>query len=362
MSSDHKMKCVIMAGGRGTRFWPVSRKSNPKQMLNLIGEKSLLQMTVDRLSGIEFVSDIYVVTNSELAERIKNEVSGLLDEKNIILEPSGKNTAPAIGLVAFHLSKENENSVMGVFPADHLISNHETFSESLQLAAETAISENGLVTLGINPAYPSTGYGYIQVDKNDTGLPDGVFNVDSFIEKPDSNLAIKYLDSGNYLWNSGMFVWKVSSFLKALKLHMPNQFEHLEKIGKSVGTDDYNNVLSNSWENIEPESVDYGMLEKSDNVLVVEGSFDWNDIGSWNSIYEISEKDSEGNAFKGDVIILEGINNLIHSPDKLTAVIGVDNIVVVNLKDVTLIVPKESSEDVRKLVDKLVSHGREDLL
>jgi len=361
MNSEYKMKCVIMAGGRGTRFWPLSRKHNPKQMLNLIGEKSLFQMTVDRLSGIEFVSDIYVVTNSELAERIKNEISGL-DEKNIILEPSGKNTAPAIGLAAFHLLNEDENSVMGVFPADHLISNHEAFSASLQLAAETAISENGLVTFGINPTYPSTGYGYIQVDKNDTSLPDGVYNVDSFTEKPDSNLAIKYLDSGNYLWNSGMFVWKFSTFLNALKEHMPNQFELLEKIGKSFGTDDYNTVLNDLWENIEPESVDYEILEKSDNVMVVEGSFDWNDIGSWNSIYEISEKDSDGNALKGDVIILEGKNNLIHSPEKLTAVIGVDNIVVVNLKDVTLIVPKESSEDVRKLVDKLVHHGREDVL
>lgn len=361
VNGKRKIVCVIMAGGRGTRFWPLSRKSRPKQLLNILGQHSMLQMTVDRLRKINFVEDIYIVTGLNLEEIIKSEIVGV-PQDHIIVEPSGKNTAPCIGLAALHINMKDEDSVMGVFPSDHLIIGHQKFSSTLRTAMNLAIDRNALMTFGIVPTSPHTGYGYIQFDKHKEVVPDKAFRVKTFAEKPTLSVAKRFIRSGDFLLNSGMFVWKASIILDAIETYMPELSLSLSEIQAALGQKYYRTVLNDQWEIIRAESIDYGVLEKSEKIYVVKSEFSWSDMGSWNSYFDLSPKNGMSNVIQGDVIVLEGGNNLIHSNGKLTAVIGIDNIVIINTADATLVVAKDKVENVKELVKLLKESDREEVL
>ena len=352
------MYCVIMAGGRGTRFWPASRKQNPKQLLNIVGNESMLQMTVDRLVKIKNVEDVFIVTGPDLAPKIEKTIKGI-NPKNIIIEPSGKDTAAAIGLAALHIKKVREDAIMSVFPADHLVVGVQAFAKTVRSAIQLANKNNFLVTIGVVPTFPATGYGYIQFDKNSPEDHLNCFKVKTFAEKPHKELAERFLESGDFLWNGGMFTWKVSSFFNKIKIYMPDLNDKLVKIEKKIAN---NQGFTELWNSIKPESIDYGLMEKSDDIYVVKAEFDWNDLGSWDTVFDVSTKSKEHNVIRGEGVVIEGKNNLIQSNGHFTAVIGVDNLVVVNTKDATLVVPREKVEDVKKLVKYLEKKKLDSLL
>ena len=300
------MYAVIIAGGRGTRFWPASRKDQPKQLLNIIGENSMLQMTVDRLRKTKNVEDIFIITGKHLEAKIKKTISGV-DLKNIITEPSAKNTAPAIGLAALYIKQKRSDAVMGVFPADHLIVGAQKFSKSVRSAIQIATKKQTLVTIGIKPNYPATGYGYIQFDKKSSDGHLNAFPVKTFAEKPHEKLAARFLKSGDFLWNGGMFIWKIDSFFNEIASHMPELDSQLGKIEKRIID---KKDFSRLWSRIESESIDYGLLEKSKNIHVVKAEFDWNDLGSWNSVFEFAPKNKDNNAIRGQGVVIDGKNNI----------------------------------------------------
>ena len=351
------MKCVILAGGIGSRFWPYSRKNNPKQLLKIFGDKSMLQITVDRLAKIKKIEDIFIITRNDLYKPIVKNIKGI-NKKNVLIEPSGKNTAPAISMMASYLALENPSDVMCVFPADHYIVGHQKFQKSINIADKIARKGNNIVTIGIKPNYPSTAYGYIQYDENNKIESNEIFHVKTFAEKPHRKLAERFIESGDFLWNSGMFFWKVDTFLNSMKIHMPELLNEVEKIAYRIKKGDSFNDL---WEFIKPESIDYGLLEKANNIYVVPADFQWNDIGSWKALYDVLNSDAEGNVIRGHGKVIEGEKNLIHSRDKFTAILGVSDTVVINTKDVTLVVNKDKVEDIKDLVKFLNDNKMEHL-
>lgn len=321
----------------------------------------MLQMTVDRLRKIDFVAGIYIVTGKDLVDLVTDTIEGVPPE-NVIVEPSGKNTASCIGLAIHHLLKKEGASVLGVFPSDHLIVGHATFARTLRTARDLALSREVLVTIGITPSSPHTGYGYIQFDKRYELVKNTAYKVKTFAEKPSRSVARRFLKSGDFLWNSGIFVWTASTYLEAMERHLPEHHEILEEIGASIGSKDYSATLESRWDLLRPESVDYGILEKADNICVVKTAFEWSDVGSWNSYYELLTKNGEGNVVKGDVLVLDSRNNLIHSDGRVTAVVGLDNIVVINVDDATLVARMDRVEEVREIVAMLKKAGREELV
>ncbi|MFH1852349.1 MAG: mannose-1-phosphate guanylyltransferase [Candidatus Neomarinimicrobiota bacterium] len=351
------MYCVILAGGRGTRFWPFSRMQRPKQLLNIIGDISMLQMTVDRLRKIPGVKEIFIATGADLAPVIKKEVTHIKPE-NIIVEPSGKNTAPGIGLAALRLAALDKDEVMGVFPADHLVVGHHEFEKAVKTAAHLARKKKSLVTIGVNPTFPATGYGYIQfaADSDEDHLD--AYRVKTFAEKPPLDLARQFLESGEFLWNSGIFVWEIGTFFSEMRRHMPDLHHSLELIREL----DVNESIADIWNDISAESIDYGLMEKTDNIYVIKARFEWNDVGSWNAVYDICPKNGNRNVLRGDGVILNGHDNFVQSDGRFTAVVGVDNLVVVNTADATLVIPKDQVESVKELVELLKNEERKDLL
>ena len=350
------MHCVILAGGSGTRFWPYSRKDNPKQLLNIVGDKTMLQITIDRLRKLKSTSEIYIITKQELYEPILKSIKYIKAE-NIIVEPSAKNTAPAIALVAQKIFMNNTNAVMGVFPADHLIVGHNHFEKSLNSAFSLVKKEQILVTIGIKPSYPSTAYGYIQYEpgtKNKNG-----YHVKTFAEKPHETLAKRFIKSGDFLWNAGIFVWGVKSLLLSLEKHMPDLYDAIKKISLRIEKSD---SFDDIWESILPESIDYGLMEKANNIFVIPAEFEWNDLGSWDALHDIFSKKENDNVVRGLGTVLEGKNNFIQSKDRFTAVIGIDDVVVVNTDDATLIVPRNKVEKVKDLVAWLDKKNHKELL
>lgn len=352
------MYCVVMAGGSGTRFWPLSRQAKPKQLLKIIGDQTMLQITVDRLSKCRKTEDIYIATHKDLSSIMKKEVKGV-KPKNIIAEPSGKNTAPCIGLSALNVSKVNGEAVMGIFPADHLIVGHRAFEKALNHASKIANEKDALVTIGIQPTFPSTAYGYIQFDPDRKIDKTDAYHVNTFAEKPHLNVAKRFLKSKDFLWNSGIFIWKVDVFLDQLGNYMPDLSEQLDKIQKRIKS---KKRFDDIWSDIHPESIDYGLMEKAHDIYVVKADFKWSDLGSWNAVYDELPKRKDGNLIKGNGIVIDGNNNFIQNKDHFTTVIGLDNVVVVSTDDVTLVVNKDNVEDVRKAVNYLKENDRQDLL
>ena len=348
-----------MAGGSGTRFWPLSRKENPKQLLNIVGGSSMLQMTVDRLRKIKFVDDIFIVTRSDLADKIFETIEGIPIE-NIIVEPSGKNTAPCIGLSALHLEMLKKDSVMGVFPADHLIVGHQKFQKALKTANQLVQEKYSITTIGIKPTYPSTAYGYIQYTKDKVAGQDDTFHLKTFAEKPHFSLAKRFIKSGDFLWNSGIFIWRANVLLDLMKVYLPDLYKQLIKMKPIIKK---NQDISNLWETITPESIDYGIMEKvGSDAYVIKADFEWSDLGSWNALYDILPKSNGGNVVRGEGMVLNGKDNFIHSQDHFTAVVGLENVVIIHTDDATLVVHKDQVEKVKSMVDLVTESNREDLL
>jgi len=345
-----RVYAVIMAGGVGSRFWPSSKEKIPKQLLNIFGEKTMIQDTVERLKGIVDDENIFIVTNKVQKPEILKQLPKL-SAQNIIEEPFGRNTAACIGLSAVVLKSKAKDAVMITLPADHLVREIEAFHKTLNNAVKFAYESHSLVTIGILPTRPETGYGYIQIDENKTA--ENIHKVFTFAEKPNYATAVRFLDSGDFFWNSGIFIWRVDAILEEMRIHMPELYEGLEKIEKDINNFEYEKTLVNVYGQLRNISIDYGIMEKSNKVFLTKGSFIWSDVGSWEEVYQLSGKDQDGNAIKGNAFTEMTVDTLIYSPTKFTAAIGVENLIIVNTDDALLVCRRDHSQDVRKVVDHL---------
>src|SRR3990172_7042701 len=292
-----KVYAVIMAGGGGLKFLPSSKKKKPKKLLKIFGENTLIQDTVERLKDIVNYEDIFIATNKLQKPEILNQLPQLPPE-NIICEPFGRNTAACIGLSAVILKAKAQDAVMITLPSDHLIRDIESFNKTLNSAIKFAYGSKGLVTIGITPSRPETGYGYIQIDEKE--IDTNIHRVFTFAEKPNYATAVRFLESGDFFWNSGMFIWRVDSILEETRIHLPELYEGLEKIEKDINTPKYEKTLVNVYGQLRNISIDYGVMEKSNRVYLTKGNFIWSDVGSWEEVYQLSGKDDDGNAIKGN--------------------------------------------------------------
>jgi len=341
---------VIMAGGVGSRFWPRSKEKTPKQLLKIIGEQTMIQETVARLNGIVKNENIYIITN-------KIQMAGVLTQlpklpiQNIIEEPFGRNTAACIGLASVLIRKRDPDAVTIILPADHIIQGAEEFQKTLLQAVKFAEESDSIVTIGIPPSKPETGYGYIQIDENE--VSDKIYKVLTFAEKPNYATAVRFVESGDFFWNSGMFIQRTDVILDEMKELMPELYEGLMKIKNAIGKDDYTEILKTVYGHLKNISIDYGIMENSQKVHLIKGTFMWSDVGSWEAVYEISEKDKDGNIKVGHVYTEMSNNSYVYSPNKFAAIIGVDNLIVINDGDALLICRRDKSQDVKKIVDYL---------
>lgn len=346
-----KITALIMAGGRGERFWPRSRRQQPKQFLSLTGDgKTMIQQAVERILPIVALEDIYIVTNRDYKELVTEQIPGLPVE-NILCEPMGKNTAPCIGLGAVHILSKEEDAVMVVLPSDHLIKYNRMFLDVLKTASQIAKEAENLVTIGITPDYPETGYGYIKFNsQNSIG---SAYAVDRFVEKPNLETAKEYIASEEYLWNSGMFVWKASTIMKNLENYLPELFQGLIQIKNAIGTSDYLEVLEKEYSNFLSESIDYGIMEQAQHIYIVPGTFGWDDVGSWLAVERIRKSNEYGNVVSGNSITIDTKDCIIECSEKLIATVGLEGLIIVDSEDATLICNKKNSNDIKKVLDNL---------
>jgi len=351
---------VIIAGGSGTRFWPLSREDTPKQLLRIGGDKTLIQSTLLRINPLVKWKNIYVVTNSRQVESINlqlSAVTGRSCEDRFIVEPEPKNTAPAIGLAAVYIKKINPNAIMFVLPSDHLIKDRDRFSKALIEAAKVA-DDGYLVTIGIIPDRPETGYGYIRCGRKIRNA----YKVEEFKEKPDRERAEEYIKSGNYYWNSGIFIWKVSTIYNAIKNYMPDLYQGLKKIEKVLGTAKEKEVTRAVFSDLKSESIDYGVLEKAKKVAVIPADMGWSDVGSWHALDQILPVDGDNNVKQGNVISIDNKNSILYCSKRLVAAIGLKGMIVVDTPDATLICPRDKAQEVRKIVDILKKRKAEEYI
>ncbi|MCI6165068.1 MAG: NTP transferase domain-containing protein [Lachnospira sp.] len=355
-----KKTALIMAGGKGERFWPRSRVNLPKQFLSLTDDgKTMIQLTVERISPLVDIEDVYIATNANYKELVKQQLPGI-PEENILCEPIGRNTAPCIGLGAVHVASKYDDAVMIVLPSDHLIKSNDIFKDTFVDACKIAEEGSNLVTVGITPNYPETGYGYIKYNKDNK--EGNNYSVEKFVEKPDLETAKEYLADGSYLWNSGMFVWKVSTILDCFKQFMTSTYDGLMKIKASVGQADEQKVLEEEFPNLESQSVDYGIMEKASDIYTLAGNFGWDDVGSWLAVGRIKENDSLGNVINGNVVAVNTENCVIEGAEKLIATVGLRDMIVVDTKDATLISTKENAGEIKKVLAKLRESGKTEYL
>lgn len=351
---------IIMAGGGGTRFWPLSRKEEPKQFLNLSGKELMINETIDRITGVIPKKDIFIVTNHSQMEKMEKATGTRIQKEHILSEPAARNTAACIGYAAIEILKKYGDGIMCIFPSDHFIKDEITFSRTLMSAINVAEKEDKLVTMGITPTFPSTGYGYIRYDKEKRCTE--AYKVIEFKEKPDLETAERYVKSGEYAWNSGMFVWRASTILRHFEELLPDIYEKLLIIGDAMNTPDEEKVISQIYPDIRSISIDYGIMEKADDVVVIPAEFGWSDVGSWDNLGVLYEADENGNVIHGHHIGIDTTNSVIYAKNKLVATIDVDNIVVVETDDTVLVCNKDKSQEVRKIVDILQSQGQDKYL
>lgn len=355
-----KKTALIMAGGRGERFWPKSRQALPKQFLSLTNDgKTMIQLTVERILPLVNLEDIYIATNANYKHLVLEQLPGL-PEENILCEPVGRNTAPCIGLGAVHIQHKYEDAIMIVLPSDHLIKYNDMFAVTLANACDVAETGSNLVTIGITPNYPETGYGYIKVNKNKPLKK--TFSAERFVEKPNLDLAKSYIESGDYYWNSGMFIWKLSSILKSMKVFMSDTYEGLLKIQSAIGKPEEEHVLKQVFPEFVSDSIDYGIMEKASGIYLIPGNFGWDDVGSWLAVERVKGADSSENTLSGNVIALNTEHCTIEGQDRLIATLGLKNLIIVDTKDALLIADKNSSEDIKKLLSVLRETNRENYL
>ncbi len=363
---------VILAGGSGTRFWPRSRRARTKQVLALDGERSMIQQTLERLKPLAAFEKTWIITNEYLAQEIADQLPGLPGAQ-IVQEPVARNTAPACGLAAFLIERENPQAVLGVFPSDHVIADEPRFLKALQKGIAVAAAGENIVVLGIEPARAETGYGYIET--GDFAKDDSALHVRRFIEKPNQNRADEFVAAGNYYWNSGIFLWTARTLANAVREHLPETAPLLETIAAAYGTPQFDEVFRAVYPKCENISVDYAVLEPRSakgehlsNLFCIPAEFSWNDLGSWSSLYDYQHDtrmrgDADGNvADAGGHMALGASDNYIFSPKKFVALVGVENLVVVDTEDALLIAHRDHSQDVGKIVKELSLSGRNDLI
>ena len=358
---------VILAGGVGTRFWPMSRVARPKQFLAVKeGGESLIQWTVRRVRPFIKGPRLWVVTNPQQAPLVKEHVP----EARILAEPVGRNTTASIMLAAAKIHQEDPNSVMVVLPADHAVADEEKLREAIGQAVCVASQQPLLVTIGITPTFANTAYGYIQLGRTlgecalfDSAHVDSAFAVNRFYEKPNLDRAKQYFESGSYLWNSGMFCWHTDVILHAFAEHAPNFAAGADALGASLGKPNEEVVLSQVFSGLESISIDFSVLEHAKNCAVIKAEpFGWNDVGSWDSWADLQSRDANGNMSQGDVMLLDSKGSIVVAKDRLIALVGVQDIVVIDAGDALLVVPRERAQDVKKVVEELQSQGRRELI
>lgn len=353
----HNVRIVILAGGQGTRFWPISRMKRPKQFLSLnpSGE-SLISVTAKRVEPLSGKDNIWVVTNVLHKELTAKHTPNA----KVILEPYARNTAPSIGLACVHLLRESSDAVMVVLPADHSVRDEDVLLETLKEGIELASKQATLVTIGIPPTFAHTGYGYIKRGKK---LKGHAYTVDRFFEKPNLERAKEYCKKGDYYWNSGMFVWRADTLLDAIKDHIPDLYAGLMNIKQTLGTPAEAETVRKVFETCEALSIDFGVLEHAKNCSVIAASpFGWNDVGSWDAWAEHFETDKDGNLLHGDALVIEAKNCVVNSENRLIALLGVKDLVVIDGGDALLVCPRDRVQDVRQIVEELKRKGRNDLV
>jgi mannose-1-phosphate guanylyltransferase len=338
-----------MAGGRGERFWPLSTEDKPKQFLRLIGEDTMLQMTVKRLEKLIPMERIFIVTGKKYVELVKEQLP-MLPERNIIVEPVGRNTAPCIGLSAFIIDKYYKDAAIAVVPSDHLIIDENIFRNTIN-AAYRFVDQNkeAIVTIGMKPNRPDTGYGYIEYEEVYAEIDTcEVRKVKRFVEKPDLEKAVEYLRRGTFLWNGGMFIWKVNTILELTQKYLNRTYAILNEIA-ATDEEEFNEVLDEKYELVENISVDYGIMEKADNIFVIPGDFGWDDVGTWHSIERVREKDTDNNICSGMVKIIEGKDNIVYSNSKPVVVAGLDDVFVVESENMVFVGSKKVIQDIKDI-------------
>ncbi|HVI76460.1 MAG TPA: mannose-1-phosphate guanylyltransferase [Anaeromyxobacteraceae bacterium] len=377
-----KLFPVVMAGGSGTRFWPLSRKARPKQFLALVGETPLLAATVARLPPLAKLDRTFVACGPAHAAAVRRILPDL-PKDNLLVEPCARNTAPCVGLAALHVSRLDRKGVMAMLPADHHVARPAAFREALKAAAEVA-QGGAIATIGVKPSRPETGYGYLKVGerldgpaagagkgarakakpapaKGDAGL--AARRVAKFVEKPDRATAERYLQDGGYLWNSGIFVFRADVILDEIRRTLPDLREQLERIDRAIGTPRAARALAEAFPRCPSISIDYGVMEKSDRIAVVPADFGWSDVGSFEALRDVRAQDARGNVAEGEAMIFDGKDNVVLGlPGRPLAVIGVDDLIVVDAGDAVLVCRRDRAQDVRKAVDELKRRGREEMI
>jgi len=349
---------IVMAGGHGLRLWPRSTERRPKQFMHVMGDGTLIQNTVSRMSAILSADKIFVVTSEDLVHLVREQLPQIPFE-NVIVEPFGRNTAPCIAMAMTQLEPRfGPNTVAIVVPSDHLIYNVREFQSTLDKAWTAAVIHDGIVTIGVMPTRPETGFGYIQlgetVDLDNAILKGQVRTVTTFAEKPDLSTAQRFIDAGDFVWNSGIFVGRIGSFLESIATHLPDHAPLFQLLARHLGKDTFQDTCTTVYRQMRSVSFDIGVMEKAKNVLVVEGSFGWSDVGTWDEIYRLLMKDGRNNVVEGNVVTLDTTNSLvIGSTGKMISLVGVDNLIVVETESSIMICHRGDTEQVRDLVDLL---------
>ena len=349
---------IIMAGGGGTRFWPLSRLKRPKQLLNLSGKSEMINETAERLKKVLPKENLFVYTARVQKKKVIETSAGRIFPENVIAEPCAKNTAACIAYAAVKIVKEHGDGVMIVSPSDAYIKNEDEYARILGKAATAAEKSDSLITVGIKPTFPATGYGYIKA-----GETEGEFKrVERFVEKPDLITAEKYVADGGYLWNSGVFIWKASAILKEFEKYLPDIYAEFKNVYSALNTPKESKAANAAYSKIRSVSIDYGIMEKAENVFVAVGDFGWNDVGSWDMMPVLNKTDENNNVVVGDVIAVNVKNSIAYSSGRTVALVDVDNLVVVETADAVLVCPKNKAQNVKKIVEEIKKAGRENLL
>ncbi|MDO9576087.1 MAG: mannose-1-phosphate guanylyltransferase [bacterium] len=345
LREDTMIYAVILAGGRGERFWPKSRERRPKQFLSLASEKTMLEETVDRILPVVLAENVVIVATSELGNMVRSLLSGI-KESNLLLEPFGRNTAPAIAYAASCLHRRDPDAIMICLPADHYIKERKKFTASIERAVSVA-KDNWLVTFGITPTRPDTGYGYIEVGEE---IENGVFRVKSFKEKPTKKRAMEFFKAKSFLWNSGMFVWKVKTIIDEIKKHAPYIAEKLfNNQNQQLGREE----LTKAYDGLPAISVDYAVMERSQRTAVLKGDFIWDDVGSWLSLERLLGKDKNGNTIVGEAFLKDSSNCIVSNEKGITALLGTSDLVVVNTDDVLFVCKKSHVDRIKKFIEEM---------
>ena len=354
---------VIMAGGSGTRFWPASRVALPKQLLSLVGERTMIQETLDRVSGLAAAEHALVVTNQSLVEPIREQLPSLAAEA-VIGEPCKRDTAPCVGLAAAIVARDDDDATMIVMPSDHVIRDTDAFHSAIRHAADLVERDpTRIVTFGIRPSYPAESFGYIERGeplKSDDGseVEIAAYPVKMFREKPSAEVAEQYLATGGFYWNSGIFVWKAKTILDALAAHEPVMYQHIQAIAASYGSKTFDETLASEFAKIEGKSIDYAVMEKYENVVVIEAAFDWDDVGNWRSLTRQHGTDDAGNTVIGRHLALNSNGCIVRSSDDhLVVTLGMQDCIVVHTPDATLVARKHDEESIRQIVELLKEQG-----